>query len=291
MNNEKTGSVFNRSGLAALSELQTEEWQNVFSLLEDRQTEFLAAASEFRSGEYIWPNDPLHCWSRIWEYPYVYYHIAQYVKGLVEGSQPVVADVGSGVTFFPFSLAKLGCEVICTDIDPVCEKDIVQARECIPCSLGDVNFRLIKNESLPFDDCECDVIYNISVLEHIPNFESTVKEIARILKPGGLCLITCDLGLDPVASTQLNAGEYERLISVIGQHFNLLYPDSTIHPVDVLTNRNSPYPDSRNSCVQIFGQVIKQKIIKPLLGREPGYTNLLGQTPLAVLGLVLQKQK
>ena len=159
MNNQQAGSVFNRSGLAALSDLQTEVCQNIFSVLEKQQSEFLSKEREFRSEEYKWPNDPLHCWSRIWEYPYVYDHLTHYVTGLAKGSRPVVADVGSGVTFFPFSLARLGCNVICTDIDSICEKDILQARESISYSPGNVHFRLINNESLPFDDEECDVLY------------------------------------------------------------------------------------------------------------------------------------
>ena len=122
MKNQKQKSVFSRSGLAALSDLQTEVHQSTFSVLEEKQSKFLSKASEFRSEEYRWPNDSLHCWSRVWEYPYVYYHLTRYLQGLSEGSRPIVADVGSGVTFFPFVLAQLGCEVICADIDSICRK-------------------------------------------------------------------------------------------------------------------------------------------------------------------------
>ena len=282
---------FQRCGLAALSDLQTEVCQNIFSVLEEKQSEFLSKASEFRSEEYEWPSDPLHRWSRIWEYPYVYYHLTRYVESLAEGSQPVVADVGSGVTFFPFSLAQLGCEVICTDIDPICEKDILRACKSVSYSPGNVHFRLINNERLPFEDGECNVLYCISVLEHILDFENTVREMARVLKPGGLCLITCDLDLDSAGNRQLNTGQYERLTSVIGQQFSLFCPERTVHPVDVLTNRNSPYSGSRSSYARIGCQLIKQKILKPLLGRKPGYVNVLGLAPLAILGLSLQKRR
>lgn len=291
MNNKKAESAFNRSGLAALSDLQTEVCQNTFSVLEEKHSEFLSKASEFRSEEYKWPNDPLHCWSRIWEYPYVYYHLTRYVESLAKSSQPVVADVGSGVTFFPFSLAQLGCEVICTDIDSICEKELLRARESVSHSPGNVHFRLINNEKLPFEDGECNVLYCISVLEHIPDFENTVREMARVLKPGGLCLITCDLGLDPASNTQLNIDQFERLTYVIGQQFSLICPERTIHPVDVLTNRSSPYSGGRSSYARIGYQLIKQKILKPLLGMKSGYVNVLGPAPLAILGLALQKRR
>jgi hypothetical protein len=60
---------FDRSGLAALSDLQTEEWRELFTSLEDQQREFLAKEEAFRSADYPWPRDPLHTWSRVWEYP------------------------------------------------------------------------------------------------------------------------------------------------------------------------------------------------------------------------------
>lgn len=290
MNNHKTGCVFDRSGLAALSDFQTEVCRTIFSALEKKQSEFLGKAKEFRSEEYKWPNDPLHCWSRIWEYPYVYFHLSRYIESLAGDSQPVVADVGSGVTFFPFALAQLGYELICTDIDPVCEKDILQARKCVSHLPGDVHFRLIVNERLPFDDEECDVIYCISVLEHIPDFENTVREMARILKPGGLCLITCDLELNPRGNTQLDIEQHERLTFAIGKEFHLVYPERTIHPADVLTNINSPYPYSY-SYARIVIQLIKQKILKPLLGKKPGDLSALSPPYLAALGLVLQKNE
>jgi 2-polyprenyl-3-methyl-5-hydroxy-6-metoxy-1,4-benzoquinol methylase len=292
LNNQKTKDVFNWSGLAALNDLQTELCQNIFSVLEEQQTEFLNNASEFRSEEYKWPNDPLHCWSRGWEYPYVYYHLARYVKDLTEeGQRSIIADIGSGVTFFPFSLAQLGCEVICSDIDPVCETDILRARESVSYSPGNVHFRLINNEKLPFNDGECDAVYCVSVIEHIPDFENTVREMARILKLGGLCLITCDLDLDSAGNKQLNTGQFERLVSVVGQEFSLVYPERTIHPVAVLTNRNSPYSGNRSSYTRFGCQLIKQKILKPLLGKKSGYVNVLGPSPLAILGLVLQKRR
>lgn len=290
MNNKKTERVFNRSGLAALSELQAEECRNIFSVLEKRQSEFLREAGKFRSKEYKFPNDPLHCWSRVWEYPYVYFHLTRFVNGLTGGSRPVVADVGSGVTFFPFSLAQLGCQVVCTDIDPVCEKDILRACEFVSYSPGNVHFRLISNERLPFADCECDVIYCISVLEHIPNFENTVREIARVLKPGGLCLITCDIGLDPRANTPLTNLEYERLIFAVERQFRLLCPDRSIHPVNVLTDLNSPYTNCQITYARIGFRLLKQQILKLLFGRKPRYVNVLGIGNLAILGLVLEKR-
>ncbi len=56
---------FKRSGIAALSDLQNKEWEELFYFLEKKQAEFLEKEGEFRSAEYKWPRDPLHTWSRV----------------------------------------------------------------------------------------------------------------------------------------------------------------------------------------------------------------------------------
>lgn len=276
--------------MASVSDLENPQYQEIFSKLDREQGFFIHKESVFRSKEYKWPRDPLHCWSRIWEYPYVYYHLAGYLKELAKENRPIVADVGSGVTFFPFTLARLGYEVVCTDVDPVCQRDLLRARKTVFHSPGKVNFRLIDNCKLPFKDKECNAVYCISVLEHIPQFENTIIEMARVLKPDGLCLITCDLGLDLMRNTQLNVTQFKRLISVVEEQFNMFWPERTVHPLDVLTNRNSPFPDHQKSYVRTGWQLIKQKILKPILGRKPGQVNIGLPSPMTIFGMVLQKR-
>jgi len=44
------------------------------------------------------------------------------------------------------------------------------------------------NYVLPFEDNTFDFIYSHSVFEHVSNYEESISEIARVLKPGGFCL-------------------------------------------------------------------------------------------------------
>ena len=44
-------------------------------------------------------------------------------------------------------------------------------------------------EALPFQDASIDVIYSSGVLHHTPNTEDALKEILRVLKPGGKAMI------------------------------------------------------------------------------------------------------
>ena len=291
MNSTEDKCVFNRSGLAALSDLNSSVCQEIYSKLEIEQRAFLDKEPDFRSNEYKWPSDSLHDFSRVWEYPYVFHHLAIYLETLAQDAKPIVADIGSGVTFFPFSLAKMGYQVVCADIDPICKRDLALACECVSYSPGTVDFRLIESTNLPFGDSECDALYCISVLEHIPDFEKTIDEMHRILKLGGLCLLTCDINLQPEEQRQLDSTQYARLMSFINKSFVRVYPERTIHPVNILTTRNSPYPRKCSTLgfARMVCLLMKQKILKPLLGRQAGRLGTL--TPhVGVLGLVLRKR-
>lgn len=43
---------------------------------------------------------------------------------------------------------------------------------------------------LPYADATFDLVFNNSALEHIENIDSTLAEIARVLKPGGIFAVT-----------------------------------------------------------------------------------------------------
>jgi 2-polyprenyl-3-methyl-5-hydroxy-6-metoxy-1,4-benzoquinol methylase len=276
---------FDRSGLAALSDLQTPDWHDLFSTLEKEQTEFLAKEKEFRSTEYKWPRDPLHTWSRVWEYPYAYHHFKTQRTRWLAAAQPRVVDVGSGVTFFPFSLARLGYHVTCADIDSVAQRDLARAASCIQHAPGVVGFRLCQGEALPFAAGKVDAVYCISVLEHIPTFEKTVADIFRILKPGGLFVLTFDLDLR--GDSQIGPVRYRQLKHVLSQHFDLLCPEAIVHPADLLTSTDGPCPVRGPSGLARAWFLAKQKV-KPLFGKPP-----VPAVPchLCVEGLVLVRKQ
>ena len=126
--------VFERSGLAALSDLGSLEWSKLFSQLEKEQYLFLNNEAIFKGQELSCPRDPLHQWSRVWEYPYAYHHIIKFRREYPsQNSLPHIIDFGSGVSFFPFAIAKLGFKITCIDIDPICEKDMNRAIQVTRC--------------------------------------------------------------------------------------------------------------------------------------------------------------
>lgn len=279
--------VFARSGLAALSDFERPEWRELFAKLEKDQADFLAHEGQFRSPEYRWPRDPLHNWSRAWEYPYAYHHLQEFQRaaGGRAGVPLKALDLGSGVTFFPFALARSGYEVICTDTDPVCVTDLGRAQKLVAHAPGQVSFRLTDGKSLPLADGEVDAVFCISVLEHIPEFTPTIAEVHRVLKPGGLFVLTIDLDLR--GDSELGIAARHKLRGALAERFEFRVPPETIHPADMLTTITGPYamPVPTGWRRRYFR--FKQDFVKPLFGRTP---RKLIPWLLTVEGLVLQRK-
>jgi SAM-dependent methyltransferase len=232
---------FDRGGLAALSDLDDPRYQELFSALEREQARFLGEERRFRSPEYKWPRDPLHCWSRVWEYPYAYHHLRQWRRSAQAGERPPVAvDVGTGVTFFPFAVAGLGYDVICTDVDPVCQRDLEEATKHVRHGPRAITSLLIDGSRLPVADGAASVVTCVSVLEHIPSFGDTIAEMARVLQRGGLLVLTIDLDLG--GNAEIGVEKHAGLMTALSKEFVPAFPDITVHPADALYSWRGPHP-------------------------------------------------
>ncbi len=168
-----------------------------------------------RSYSKKWTQDPLHQWSRIWEYLFVYDRIEAW-RSQVERDQVRVLDVGSGVTFFPYYLVRQipGCRLVCCDNDRSLSGVFrqVNARMSRP-----VEFRSGDAQRLPFADASFDAVYCISVLEHLERPVEAVAELARVLSPNGILVVTFDVSLDGMADVPLAAAQ--RLRDALSHRF------------------------------------------------------------------------
>jgi len=66
------------------------------------------------------------------------------------------------------------------------EEMLEQARANNPCA----DIRQADVESIPFADASFDFILCIEVLRYLPDSSRCIREMARVLKPGGVCLAT-----------------------------------------------------------------------------------------------------
>lgn len=173
-----------------------------------------------------WVADPLHQWSRQWEYPWVYAGLEEFVQASPAGGQPPrILDAGSGVTFFPYLLTERlsGARVTCLDQDEMLAPiyaDITKERR------ASVEFRTGALAQLEQPDSSLDAIYCVSVLEHTRDHDRILDQFARTLRPGGRLLLTFDVSLD--GRTDVAPAAARSLIEAVERRFEPVLAPSAV---------------------------------------------------------------
>ncbi len=155
-----------------------------------------------------WVADPLHQWSRQWEYPFVHDRIKQVASNV----DFRVLDAGSGATFFPYFLTKQHSQVHvdCCDYDKSLQWIYEQFNRA---ENVEVSFSVADLRDLPFEDQSIDVVYCISVLEHTNAYDTIVNEFFRVLRPGGKLIVTFDISRD--GRSDIPEEKAEELLSLL----------------------------------------------------------------------------
>ncbi len=85
-------------------------------------------------------------------------------------------------------------------------------------------------QNLTFADGSFDAVISLDVLEHIPDYKAGLRQMARVLKPGGTLVMTCPFLMQTQKTfnqARLNSnGEIEHLIPKPEYHGNPLGPPS-----------------------------------------------------------------
>lgn len=96
-----------------------------------------------------------------------------------------VLDLGCAGGFMAEAMAKRGAEV--TGIDPA-SAAIDAARAHARQEGHDIRYDTGVGEDLPYQDGVFDAVVCVDVLEHVADLDQVLREVARVLKPGGLFL-------------------------------------------------------------------------------------------------------
>ncbi len=120
-----------------------------------------------------------------------YLEFLSYLDLLSQKRFDTVLELGCGIGYQSAFLSKISTKVVATDLE---EEDLathapgmkkakdlhdqlnISNVELLPCSA----------EELPFADHSFDMVYSSHVLEHIPDRSKALREIYRVLKPGGV---------------------------------------------------------------------------------------------------------
>ncbi|WP_010304048.1 class I SAM-dependent methyltransferase [Candidatus Odyssella thessalonicensis] len=119
---------------------------------------------------YSW-NQPLHDkkpFDRL--FPYDHYR------------EKKVLEIGCGLGTMLMNWARNGAECTGVDLNPT---SIEQSKKRFELHGLTADIRLEDANYLPFDDNQFDYVWSWGVLHHSPNLELSIKELFRVLKPGG----------------------------------------------------------------------------------------------------------
>jgi 2-polyprenyl-3-methyl-5-hydroxy-6-metoxy-1,4-benzoquinol methylase len=122
-----------------------------------------------------------------------------------------VLDFGCNMGAASKALAASGHRVVGVDIS---EPAVLVARSRVPTA----RFEVIDSESsLPFQDASFDVCFSTEVIEHLFDVRGFVREICRVLVPGGLFLITTPYH-GWLKNLLIITGNFDRHFSPTGGH-------------------------------------------------------------------------
>jgi SAM-dependent methyltransferase len=139
-------------------------------------------------------------------------------KALDVGSGIDVLDVGCGSGYLTVELARAGARATGIDVNPFVNTIPVPAELA-----GRLSFQQASGASLPFPNARFDVVLASEVLPMLPQPDPFVKEIRRVIKPGGRLVVANGVG--PIPIRRAYESNDPRLAD-LKQEFPQRFPDS-----------------------------------------------------------------
>lgn len=183
---------------ANTEDFNSRDYRKNYLDLEDFSNRFLKSALKFDffPKDYPWPVDSFHNWSRIWEYPFVW----RQIENIKSAGKKLlrIADLGSGLTFFPWFLASKGNSVYALDnnLELIPSRPVIEKMKWELNIKGDISYLLSDAGKIALRGNSVDAVTSISLLEHLPDCYSSLNEAKRILARNGILVTTFDVSLD-----------------------------------------------------------------------------------------------
>ncbi|MFO0609587.1 MAG: class I SAM-dependent methyltransferase [Polyangiales bacterium] len=117
-------------------------------------------------------------------------------------------DVGCQLGALPVALGERGARVTGVDVDDAL---LDGARRRCDCYGAAASFVKARAEALPFPTASFDVVTFVDVIEHVEDALSAVRELARVLRPGGVLYL---FGPNRLSPANLRADPHYRLAGV-----------------------------------------------------------------------------
>lgn len=143
-------------------------------------------------------SQPINWYTRFPEYHYFDEAITNYLRQVKPGSQAKLLDIGSPKNLGLYLAFREDVASTLTDISELnIDEYRLIWRSMSSKAKGEARFELRDARDLGIPDCSFDVVYSMSVIEHIEGASGdsiAVREMLRVLKPGGLFVISVPFG-------------------------------------------------------------------------------------------------
>jgi 2-polyprenyl-3-methyl-5-hydroxy-6-metoxy-1,4-benzoquinol methylase len=155
-------------------------------------------AKEIQHGRFLAEHGAGEIWN--WESPAGKLRWARRVKMLSNHLRPgmTVLELGCGTGSFTRELARSGADIIAIDVSP----ELLEIAKA-DCSAPNIQFQIQNAYALGYSEGVFDSVVGSSVLHHL-EVEKALRDIYRVLKPGGTIYFTEPNMLNPQIAVQKN---------------------------------------------------------------------------------------
>ncbi len=160
--------------------------------------------NEIEHGKYLAKEGAGEVWN--WESPAGKIRWHRRVGMLTSHLKPTdkVLEIGCGTGYFTKEIVKTGASVTAIDISPelinIAKQEIKETN---------ASFMLDNAYELSFEDCSFDSVVGSSVLHHL-DIDKAIREMYRVLKPGGYIFFTEPNMMNPQIALQKNIPALKR---------------------------------------------------------------------------------
>ncbi len=144
--------------------------------------EDLETISNFK--KQAWQGDSANTYYKLVDNDFFSSVTFEYFRKYIKPTDKVL-DVGAGTGRLSLAIAKLGCEVVASDISESMLSYINRNK-------GNLNIKTVisEGEHIPLEDGQFDVVTSLDLICHFPQWQNFIKEKARLCKKGGLIIFS-----------------------------------------------------------------------------------------------------
>lgn len=130
-------------------------------------------------------------------------HLTRYLAALEVVRGKVVLDIASGAGYGSFELAKAAERVFGVDISP---EAVAYAQQKYPAA--NLEFLVGAGTAIPLPDDAVDVVVTFETIEHIEDYRGFLTELRRVLRPGGLAIVSTPNDLEYEENNHFHLHEF-----------------------------------------------------------------------------------